>query len=71
MSDYNHIIIRTLATKDEEKEDIVVVTTAELRKLVGEFKITLDRMKLNKPYSPMEMYEHEEFIKYWEEDIYG
>lgn len=49
----------------------VVINDMNIKVLVGEFKILVDRLYNNIPLTQQEFEEHMKMIKKWEEDLYG
>lgn len=59
--------------KDEEPGTKIAFTINELniKVLVGEYKILVDRLYNNMPLTRQEYEEHIHIINKWEEDLYG
>jgi len=58
-----------LSNGTEEKLGILIDET-NVKMLVGEFKIMLDKMQMNIKLTPKELEEHRKFVKRWEADLY-
>jgi len=69
---FNYVLLK-MGYTDEEPGTKIAFTINELniKVLVGEYKILVDRLYNNIPLTKQEHEEHMHIIKRWEEDLYG
>jgi len=69
---FNYILLK-MGYTDEEPGTKIAFTISELniKTLVGEYKILVDRLSHGLWLTPQEQEEHMYMIKKWEEDLYG
>jgi len=60
-------------TEGESTQQRIAIVTSDMniKVLVGEYKILLDRIMGNMPLTRQEYDEHIQMIKKWEADLYG
>lgn len=51
-------------------KDAITIDEWNIKTLVGEFKIMVDKMEMNVKLTPQEIEEHRKMIAKWEEDLY-
>ena len=70
---FNYILMRMGYTEGESTDQkiAVVISDMNIKVLVGEYKILLDRIMGNMPLTQQEYEEHIHMIKKWEIDLYG
>ena len=70
--DFKYVLMR-MKIKDDSSEEIksaVLIGDWNVKQLVGEFKIMVDKMKMNIKLTDNEQEEHRKYIKEWEHDLY-
>jgi len=70
---FNYILMKMGYTEGESTQQKIAIVTSDMniKVLVGEYKILLDRIMGNMPLTRQEYDEHIQMIKKWEADLYG
>lgn len=69
---FNYVLLKMGYTNEEPGTKIAfTINEINIKVLVGEYKIMVDRAFRNIPLTQQEHDEHMEMIKKWEEDLYG
>ncbi len=70
---FNYVLLKMGYKENDVGPTLVAFTINELniKTLVGEFKILIDRLRNNLPLTQQEFEEHMYVVKKWEEDLYG
>jgi len=71
--DYNYVSVHiriTDKTAPNGYHDGVLIDDRNVKMLVGEFKIMLDKIQMDIKLTDKEIEEHKEYIKKWEADLY-
>ena len=70
---FNYILMKMAYTEGESTQQRIAIVTSDMniKVLVGEYKILLDRIMGNMPLTRQEYDEHIQMIKKWEADLYG
>jgi hypothetical protein len=71
--DFNYVLLKMGYTDKEGTPTKIAFTINELniKTLVGEYKILVDRLSRGLLFTAQEHEEHNVIIKKWEEDLYG
>jgi len=67
---FNYILMKMGYNNGAENRKAVVVDDWNMKTLVGEYKIMLDKMKMNIPLTEQEQQEHRQMVAKWEADLY-
>ena len=67
-----HYILLKMKYQDPSSlvKDAITIDEWNIKTLVGEFKIMVDKMVMNIKLTPQEVEEHRKMIAKWEEDLY-
>ena len=67
---FNYILLKMKYNNGAIIKDAITVDEWNIKALVGEFKILVDKTAMNIGLTPQEIEEHRKMIAKWEEDIY-
>ena len=67
---FHYILLKMKYNDGSFIKDAITVDEWNIKALVGEFKIMVDKMAMNIKLTPQEIEEHRKMIAKWEEDIY-
>jgi len=67
---FNYILLKMVYDNCGERRKAVTADDWNVKVLVGEYKILLDKNEMNVKLTPEELEEHRKMVRKWEEDLY-
>ena len=67
---FHYILLKMKYNNGTHIKDAVTIDEWNIKALVGEFKILIDKTAMNIKLTPQEIEEHRKMIAKWEEDLY-
>ena len=67
---FHYILLKMKYNDGTLEKDAITIDEWNIKTLVGEFKIMVDKMAMNIKLTALEIEEHRKMIVKWEEDLY-